>query len=186
MKWSAKVFCEQVWPLIQPCLDGGELMKMEGRPDIKLANELDMKAGIDGWHIHGAGMRGIASRVQETSKPWNTFTVRMARDSGATTEFEKRREALDSLDRGWIYPAITVQAYVLTKEGPILSCGIGRTKDIIEFINIGLHSLKRTTNAQFAVCPWGKMKNYGYKVKVLTPTAPTAGANQSQQAHSYA
>jgi hypothetical protein len=182
MKWSAKLFCEQVWPLIQQHLDGGELLKMEGRPDIQLANQLDMKAGIDGWHIHGEGMRGIASRVQETDDPWNTFTVRMSRDSGAITEFEKRKLAIQDCDRGWIFPAITVQAYVATKEGPILSCGIARTSDIIAFVTNDLHYIKSTSNAQFAVCSWKKMQSQGYKVKIISPTASTAGDKAKQHA----
>ncbi len=182
MKWSAKLFCEQIWPLIRPYVDGGDLLKMEGRPDIQLANELDMKAGIDGWHINGKGMRGIASRVQEASCPWNTFTVRMSRDSGATTEFEKRKIALEDIERGWIYPAITVQAYVATKEGPILSCGIAKTSDIIAFVTNDLHYIKSTSNAQFAVCNWEKMQSQGYKVKIISPTASTAGDQAKQHA----
>ncbi|GAG64319.1 unnamed protein product, partial [marine sediment metagenome] len=59
MAWSSKLFNEQVWPAIKPFLDYGELMSMEGRPDIELAKQLDMKAGIDGWQIHKDGIRGI-------------------------------------------------------------------------------------------------------------------------------
>jgi len=167
MRWSAKIFCEKVWPLIRGHLGGGDLMEMEGRPDTQLAKELDMKAGIDGWHIHKAGMRGIASRVQVTSHPWDTFTVRMARDSGAVTEFEKRKTSLDNPDQGWIYPAVTVQAYISLKKESVISCGLGKTKDIIEFIAKNLHTLKRTSNAEFAVCPWGEMQKHGYDVEII-------------------
>lgn len=167
MSWSATLFIEQVWPLIVKQLGGGELLQMEGRPDTQLARMLDMKAGIDGWHISGEGMRGIASRVQETTRPWNTFTVRMSRTSGATTEFEKRCLALKQVGRGWIYPSITVQAYAATKDGPVLTCGIAQTCDIIEFIERGLHKMNKTTNASFAVCHWDKMKNNGYRVEII-------------------
>lgn len=167
MEWSAKLFCDNVWPIIREHLDGGDLMKMEGRPDVELAKQLDMKAGIDGWHLHKTGMRGIASRIQETTRPWNTFTVRMSRHSGAITEFEKRKNAILESKRGWIFPAITVQAYAHTKQGPIIACGIAKTADIIDFIEKGLHYTKPTTNAWFAVCGWDKMKRNGYKVKII-------------------
>jgi hypothetical protein len=177
MKWSAKLFQSEVWPLIQKHLGNGKLLQMEGRPDTELARTLDMLAGIDGWHIHSHGMRGIASRVQETDKSWDTFTVRMARDSGAVTEFEKRRLAISESNRGWIYPALTVQAYAKTKNGPVFSCGIARTKDIIEFIERDLHEhpLKRTTNACFAVCIWEKMQFFDYDVRIIKPDAATPG-----------
>ncbi len=169
MKWSARLFCDEIWPLICPHLNGGELMKMEGRPDVQLAKELDMKAGIDGWHLHKIGMRGIASRIQETDRPWETFTIRMSRSSGVITEYKKRLQAIEEPEKGWIYPAITVQAYTKTKTGPVLSCGIARTVDIIQYIKDDLHYTKPTTNAIFAVCRWDKMQRYGYRVKKIYP-----------------
>lgn len=170
MAWSSTLFVEQVWPIIKPFLDNGELMSMEGRPDIELAKQLDMKAGIDGWQIHKDGIRGIASRIQESKRLWDTFTIRLSRDSGAITEFEKRLKAIESPDRGWIYPALTVQAYAATKKGPILSCGITNTKDLIQYIKSGLHYTRRTSNASFAVCIWRKMIKNGYYVKIITAT----------------
>lgn len=173
MDWSARLFSDAVWPLISGCLGGGELLKMEGRPDLELARDLDMKAGIDGWHIHVNGMRGIASRIQtmETARrkePYNTFTVRLRRDSGAKTEYEKRLFAIENKIGGWIYPALTVQAYAATKRGPIISCGVARTADIIAFIQQGHHTIRRTTNAQFAVCEWGQMRDHGFDVRIFT------------------
>jgi glycerol dehydrogenase-like iron-containing ADH family enzyme len=52
MKWSARLFKEDVWPLIQNDVGGGILMQMEGRTDSALASALDMHAGIDAWQIH--------------------------------------------------------------------------------------------------------------------------------------
>lgn len=167
MAWSAKLFQDQVWPIIKPILGGGDLMQMEGRPDTELSNKLDMIAGIDGWHINNLGMRGIASRIQKSNKCWGTFTIRMKRDNGAKTEFEKRKIAIKECNQGWIYPAITVQAYAKTKTGPIISCGVAYTSDIIEFIEKGLATHNRTTNACFAVCCWSKMKANGYRVSVI-------------------
>lgn len=165
MAWSSVAFNDLMWPIVKPMLSGGHLLQMEGRPDSELAKKLDMLAGIDGWHIHKEGMRGIASRVQVAARPWNTFTVRMKRDSGAKTEFEKRKSAIDQPERGWIYPVITVQGYVQTESGPLLSCGVCLTSALIQFIDNGLSYLQRTSNAQFAVCSWEKMKKNNYPVK---------------------
>ena len=166
MAWSAKLFQDQVWPIIKSKLGGGDLMQMEGRPDTELSKKLDMIAGIDGWHIHNFGMRGIASRVQKSNHDWATFTIRMKRDNGSKTEFEKRKIAIKKYAQGWIYPAITVQAYAKTETGPIISCGIAYTSHIIDFIEKGLCKYNRTTNAVFAVCAWDKMRLNGYKIMV--------------------
>jgi hypothetical protein len=163
MAWSSVLFLDRVWPLCKGRLGGGELMQMEGRPDTELARMLDMRAGIDGWHLRDEGMRGIASRIQK-GNDWRTFTIRMKRDSGATTEYEKRNTAING---GWIYPRITIQAYAQTEKGPILSIGIAYTSDIIGFINKGLHRIRNINNATFAVCEWIKMKTNGYRVDII-------------------
>lgn len=163
---SGDAFTSVVWPTVRPHLDGGDLLLMEGRPDVELARLLDMKAGIDGWQIHPQGMRGIASRVQ-VGRAWDTFTIRLSRDSGAATEFSKRRDAISS--GRWVYPAVTVQAYLGGWDGPVLSVGVALTKDIIAFIEAGLHEVRRTSNASFAVASWAAMRRAGYRVKVLRP-----------------
>ncbi len=138
-------------------------MQMEGRPDTELARELDMRSGIDGWQLMSdGGMRGIASRIQK-GKDWRTFTVRLTRDSGAKTEFQKRKEAIES-DKGLIYPHLTVHAYSETEQGPILSVAVCKTADIIEFIERGKHKLRRAPNATFAVCHWDDLQNSGYQI----------------------
>jgi hypothetical protein len=167
MSWSACLFAEQVFPIISESLGGGSLILMEGRPDIELAKMLDMQAGIDGWHIKENGaLRGIASRVQKGDKAWNTFTIRKERDSGHETEFAKRKRAIES-DGAEIYPHLTVQAYATTENGPVTSVGVCRTKDIIEFIETKKPRTRRTSNAEFFVCPWADMQQNGYKVKII-------------------
>lgn len=145
-------------------------MQMEGRNDSELAILFDTQSGIDGWQVHQLGLRGIASRIQIGD--YRTFTVRMTRDSGGKTEYEKRLQAITS-ERGWLYPEITVQAYSANKEnGPILSIGVARTNDIMKFIELGLHTMNRTTNATFAVCAWDRMISKGYRVwtyKLIKP-----------------
>jgi hypothetical protein len=169
MKWSSKLFLNDIWPMLNHVVGGGQLMQMEGRPDQQLAKELDMRSGIDAWQLMPCGqMRGIAARVQQSNKNWATFTVRLSRDSGAKTEFAKRYEAIND-GRGLIYPHLTIQGYAETKVGPVISVGVCRTVDVIEFVSKGLCDVNRTTNASFAVCPWEKMKEVGYKVEVIEP-----------------
>jgi hypothetical protein len=136
---------------------------MENVKDSKFAKMLDMKAGIDGWQIHKDGIRGIASRIQQGDKAWNTFTIRMTRDSGADTEYKKRRIAIKTGE--YIFPYFTIQAYVKTWAGPMLSVGVAKTTDIIEFIEMGMSTEKPSSNATFAVCPWAKMQGVGFEVK---------------------
>jgi len=169
---SASAFVSLVWPKIRPLLAGGELLPMESIKDCEFAKMLDMRAGIDGWQIHPDGMRGIASRIQIAKKAWDTFTIRMSRDSGATTEFHKRQIAIHG-NRGWSYPHVTVQAYLREWDGPVLSIGIAKTEDIIDYIERGFSFRRRTTNAEFAVCYWDdakqdhNMKKHGYTVKII-------------------
>lgn len=164
MDRSKTAFENIVWPACRDHLNGGTLMQMEGRPDQELAMQLDMKAGIDGWQLHEDGMRGIASRVQ-VGRAWDTFTIRKARDSGAKTEFEKRASAVTTGD--WLYPTITIQAYLETWSGPALSIGISRTEEIIAFIHAGQAKTRRTSNAEFYVVPWHAMTANGYGVTTV-------------------
>lgn len=171
MAYSANAFESIIWPSVAELVGGGELLKMENVTDSKFAKLLDMKAGIDGWQIRDNGMIGIASRIQVGNKAWNTFTIRMKRDSGATTEYEKRLMAVEY--GKYVYPYFTIQAYIKTWGGPIMSVGISPTSEIISFIKNNFHRINRTTNAEFAVCPWDEMKNRGFKVKVKFYGEPT-------------
>ena len=167
MTWSSLLFRQSVWPLVLKITGGGELLQMEGRPDVELATLLDMKAGIDGWQItEKGGMRGIAARVQKGNKAWDTFTIRKSRDSGCETEYAKRYRAIRDKS-GEIYPHLTIQAYALTESGPVVSVGVARTEDIISFIVLGLAETRKTSNAVFYVCPWAKMKKSGFKVGIF-------------------
>ena len=73
MDKSAAAFKNLVWPIVLPVIGGGDLLQMENVKDSNFAKILDIKAGIDGWQIHRDGMRGIASRIQQGEKAWNTF-----------------------------------------------------------------------------------------------------------------
>lgn len=168
---STKLWQTLVWPVVRGALRGGELLRMEGSPE-KIAYLLDVRAGIDGFQVHDThGLRGIASRVQVTSRPYNTFTIRTERESGVDTEYIKRRDAITSQD-GWLYPALTIHAYVKTWDGPLLSAGVAYTSDIIECIERGwctFNSVTRNGAATFAVVDWQEMKSRDFRVAIITP-----------------
>jgi len=169
LSWSAEVFSELVWPILEAELPGRMIHVEAIARDAyarKFMKDLDTLAGIDAWHIvDNVGIRGIASRVQECPypyRPYNTFTIRKNRDSGTKTEYEKRKQAIDS-NNGWIFPHLTVQSYVSAKRnGELRSFGVAKTADIINLIDQynddGQSSpfvyTKRTTNAEFYVVDW--------------------------------
>ena len=161
LKWSARAFSELVWPELNRII-GGDLIHVESITEISFARDLDQLSGIDAWHIvKGKAIRGIASRVQECLPKWktyDTFTVRKSRQySQNATEYEKRKDAIYS-NRGWLYPHLTVQAYVSSKtNGYLRSFAVAETKNIIDFIDSGKSKTKPCANAVFYVIPWDKI-----------------------------
>lgn len=170
LSWSSDAFSNVVWPACMPYCGGGQLLQMEGRPDTELASLLDQRAGIDGWQLHTDGMRGIASRCQPSGKSWRTFTIRMSRQSGAKTEYEKRKEAISS--GKWIYPHITIQAYFDKNGLEMIECAIARTEDLIEMIELGQYSEGRSRDsngwAVFAKVYWDHMRKNNMRVKIIS------------------
>lgn len=152
---SAYDFNRLVWPVIKMGMGGGELVAVETVANNDFAKQLDLLSGIDAWHVQeGCGLRGIASRVQWGDKCWETFTIRMARDSGAATEYQKRLNAIESTD-GWLYPVLTVQAYVTTRRtGKLLGCAVARTVDIIQAVKDGHCDMRHVSNATFSAVDW--------------------------------
>lgn len=157
-------------PIILDLLKGDDLLPVECE-DNKVLQMLDRTCGIDYYHVfekYGFAW-GIGSRVQPIdpgTKPWNTFTVRLDRESGAMTEYQKRKRAIE---RGGTYPYLTLQLYVSSLDDGVLSLGIARTQDIIEFIDRGLAFKQHTRcdkigQASFYVVRWEAMVGYGYKV----------------------
>jgi len=158
LKWSALAFSELVWPELQKII-GGDLIHVESITEISFAKDLDQLSGIDAWHIvKGKAIRGIASRVQECKLNWktyDTFTVRKSRkNSKNATEYEKRKDAIYS-NKGWLYPHLTIQAYVSSKiNGCLRSFAVAETKKIIDFIDSGQSKIRTCANAAFYVIPW--------------------------------
>lgn len=164
LSWSNAAFKDLVWPKLEPQIQG-TIIHVETATDSALAKEFDTLSGIDAWHIHTSyGIRGIASRVQEcdADRPYDTFTVRKSKTNGAKTEYQKRLEAIDS-DMGWLYPAITVQAYITDKyAGDLISFGVCYTYELIRHIQWqGDKALvQRTYDAEFYVVPFSDIAIY--------------------------
>ena len=132
---SASDFVNIVWPAVKalPLIGGGQLQPVEATSDAEFAKTLDMLAGIDAWQVltSPAAMRGLASRVQ-WGPAHNSFTVRIALPSGTETEYHKRIRALDNREQGYLYPHLTVQAYLDQVGGTLLSAAVVRTADLFE------------------------------------------------------
>lgn len=174
---SSADFLRVVWPAIKVMVGGGEIIAVESVADKGMATMLDQRSGIDAWHLSQDGrVRGVASRVQWTDKPWNTFTVRYSRDSGAKTEYEKRKLDIES-DAGWLYPHITVQAYIAGSKasgGELLSVAVIKTKSLIDAceqiitgdISCSDGGIRRTSNAVFIWMSWTWLKDIGCEIKI--------------------
>lgn len=168
-------YVESAKPVISELLHGGELLAVEGSDDA-VCKMLDLTCGTDYFQVYGDKglVWGIASRMQEIDterfpKPFNTFTVRKARASGAKTEYEKRQDAIKC---GGVFPYLTMQGYVDKQTKGLMSLGIAKTTDLMEFVERGYASERHTGRDQigqatFYVAAWDKMRQTGYKVLVF-------------------
>lgn len=157
-------------PVILKLLGGDRIMCVEGSDD-EVLRMLDLTCGIDYFHVYdGRGLvRGVASRFQTVSggRGYDTFTVRKERESGAATEYGKRKLAIA---HGGEYPYLTMQAYVDSASGEVVSMGVARTVDIMAFIDAGMATVRRTGSAQvgqatFWVVPWAALSGWGCDVR---------------------
>lgn len=167
---SARCFVDVVWPQVGPWLGGGELIPVEGLDDAAL---LDMFAGIDGWHVQGneRRIRGLASRVQSAPHLYSSFTIRSRRVSGAETELAKRLAALYEPDKGWLFPAITVQGYAAADE--FVAAGCIYTRDLYTYIADGQegrdYEVKRNgqDGNEFYVVWWEDLRSDGVRLRTV-------------------
>lgn len=135
---SNKLFMGCVWPALASYCGGGKVQSVETLDDRKIARDLDCLGGIDFWQtLPDGGLRGIASRMQwppggldHLGRPWNTFTVRTERESGAQTEYRKR---LNAIANRCVYPEITVHAYVSAND-TLLTCAAIHTQYLYDFV----------------------------------------------------
>lgn len=166
---TSRAFAEIAWPAIAARLGGGELLVVEDDPH-PIMRALDIQAGIDAIQVLPSGqLRGLATRVQvipEGSKPYDTFSVRLERDSGTETEYVKR---LNAMRNNYLRPSLVVHGYIRSWDGPVLSVAAARMLDVWRMVHEGRFMKKRTTNATFAAVDWQKMQRLGYKVKIVRP-----------------
>lgn len=174
LTWSAMVFRDVVWPCVGPSVGGGEIVAVECVTMHDFKNELDTLAGIDAWQIqHNACyMRGVASRVQVIkgrSLPYDSFTIRLTRSSGAKTEYEKRLYQIDNSAAGYLYPYLTIQAYV-TESHALLSAAAIRTADLYNYVRQGeapldyVQRINPIDGNEFICVFWDALKRHGIKL----------------------
>lgn len=138
----------------------GEFHAVEGAEN-EILKMLDMSAGIDLLHEDIKGnVRGFASRIQFDNNCWSTFTIRKSRESGAKTEYEKRKYAIK---HNCLYPALTFQGYVYKDE--VLGWAITNTKSVFWMIDNGYYKIQKTGKdeigqAEFYVVSWSEMKKH--------------------------
>ena len=155
--------------VIKRLIGCSEISRVEG-DDHEVLLMLDRTCGVDYYATNTDGLTfAVASRFQRTTEksptPWDTFTIRAERISGAKTEFEKRKQAIE---RGAEYPHLTMHGYV-DQSGNLLSMAIAKTSDIFDCIDKGYYSENHTGSAQkgqasFYVVWWNEMKKRGYHI----------------------
>jgi len=178
LKDSSAAFLRVVWPAIKDMglIGGGKIIPTESITNDAMTDMLDKYSGIDAWHLsNDRQMRGVASRVQ-WGKDWRTFTVRYSRDSGAKTEYEKRKTDIES-NAGWMYPHLTVHAFISgnkSGEGDLMSVAVIKTKDLIEACTNVVNNnhylpsggFRRTGNAEFIWIDWNWLQMLGVEVEI--------------------
>ena len=161
---STADFIEIVYPVIKRWLGNGELIPVEATMESEIARKLDMYSGIDYWYLDQEnGFRAIASRVQWDCN-YKSFTVRLQRDTGTKTEYEKLNNAIKN---GYLYPYWFTQGYI--DRNTLLSAGLCRTADLIKYINEGKapndYRVLSCDNAKFYAVFWKQFQRK-YNVKI--------------------
>lgn len=159
MQWSETILHKEVWPAIKRCV-GGEMVSVEAEKT-SLARKLDISAGIDALIQYERGIKSLASRIQRTSssKPFDSFTIRASRKSGAQTEFSKRASAIFS--GIGMYPAFTMQAYVTERE-KFLSAAIIKTDHLYRYLFSpdSIVELKEIDDSKFLFVRWQYLEGW--------------------------
>jgi len=173
LEFTSKITKEKVFPVLnQWGLGGrGKVEDVEGQKfEHRIIKILDNFAGIDALEVDpDKGIRGISIRCQWiTNRVFNSFTVRYERANGARTEFDKRLLQMIS-SGGWMYPALTVQAYFKKVDGvktnQLLTVGLADTRDIYEtVVDHGTYYTTQDKNVYRSI-EWAKMKELGYSVR---------------------
>ena len=136
---SAEDFMTLVLPYAKPLLGDVKVIPIEGAIFNGTPDAFDTLAGVDLWAVDEHGIFGVASRVQPCNKPFDTFTIRRSRSSGAPTEYGKRLKAIES---GYVYPEWTIQAYVSQDRKQLYSMAAVKTKELILYVMEALEAMK--------------------------------------------
>jgi len=183
---AAFEFERVVWPALAPMIGGGEYTSVELASEKATADDLDTLAGIDAWQVirDEHCVRGIASRVQ-WDVWYQTFTIRISRDNGTTTELFKRLKAIKNIDKGYLFPHLTIQAYVKKpkRKGELIGCAAVKTIGLYTeaerlMIEVGEDALRssrqnygirRADNATFLWIDWDYLNSIGVNVTPYKP-----------------
>lgn len=189
MDRSGEAFRRLVWPAVKSQCGGGDVRYTEGGSS-ETDRDLDILAGIDAYQILNGKIRGIASRIQQVTRSYDTFTIRYERHSNAgfETEYKKRLQAVRS--RGEVLCAwLQTQAYVTNDWQSLLSVAVVRVPDLYEYIElerersggsfshgrrngIYLDTVKYDGAADFLVVPWERLRFAGVEIKIIRSTTP--------------
>jgi hypothetical protein len=131
---------------------------------------MDLKSGVDYIREDDFGLQGIAARCQ-WERVYNTFTIREKRHTGTITELEKRKIAID---RGYLYPTFTLQAYFDNRENnELLSLGIIKTLELYNFVKNNPDKVhKNKSDNDFVYVRW---QDLGNNVKKIYRCLPVTG-----------
>lgn len=171
IKESARCLSDIVWPEICEMCGGGKLISVESVTASPFAKKLDTLAGIDAWQVSNEMMlRGIASRVQYEPDVYPTFTIRASLPSGYNTELQKRLKAIEELQRGWLFPTLTIQAYLSEDHTRFIQAAIVKTKELIleaeKKFKRGMDIRLAPDGREFVVVWWRELQDAGIRVEI--------------------
>ena len=184
---SAYDFLRLVYPKLKELnFLAGEVVPTETVTSDQMVEAFDQLAGIDAWIIKdNIGITGLASRIQwyEPERhpffPFNSFTIRKSRYTGAKTEYEKRTAAINSKGE-FLFPYLTCQAYIVERRtGDLISMAIARTVDIFQMIIRNRYEQRKNRDGNyFYAVFWEGMKVYNLPIK--TWPEKTEGLNENE------
>jgi hypothetical protein len=190
---SAYDFRRVVLPILAWWLPQGRFVSVEDAPNHPAVKAVDTVAGIDGWVISEGSTRlqGIASRVQYGTEPYESFTIRARRPSGAVTKLAKRLQALRDRDEHYVVPHYTVQAWVERRRtGRALLVLMVRTQDLFAFVVDHPDKVERRRNpadgTEFLVVWADDLRAAGFDVKQGGTTYDVTIRQRGGQAYSPA
>ena len=161
LQQSVEFFNSKIWTKISDYLGGGRIIAAE-TCSCELCQLMDRNSGIDYLqYLPDCGTRLLASRVQWDGINWQSFTIRCSRESGALTEYAKRKR---DIKNGYIYPQYTIQGFVKYPD-EVLSVAAIKTIDLFDFVEKASYIERRTTgNASFLCVWWSNLEDAGYEL----------------------